>query len=393
MIWNEAAMRNSDSRCILSGVDAQLVNAIADHLKKMGVLASVCKFDSRQTCLRPMRDGLLILAAASTAEAREVSRRVQEITLQQWPVAVLVAATGAASGELNCLHGHVSGLFHWPRDAKALAQIIEEQLSKVFQSKPAPEPSLREIVSGDFLRLTPALWPLADQLAVAAVQDINVLITGESGTGKSFLARVIHECSPRKGHGFVVVPCGALVPSLIQSELFGHAQGAFTGAERARVGRFSAVGKGTLLLDEIDALGLEQQASLLRVIETGEFEPIGSTKTQVCAARVIAASTVNLEEGVQAGRFRSDLYYRLAGMAFHLPPLHERVEDIPLLAGAMVARFNRKFNKGLFDISPELTAALQAMPWPGNLRQLENTLLQAVLSSTGSELRLEHLLR
>src|SRR5262249_12313477 len=115
MIWNEAAMRNSDSGCILSGVDAQLVNAIANHLKKMGVSASVCKFDSRQPRLRPKRDGLLILAAASTAEAREVSRRVQEITLQQWPVAVLVATTGAASGELNCLHGHVSGLFHWPR--------------------------------------------------------------------------------------------------------------------------------------------------------------------------------------------------------------------------------------------------------------------------------------
>jgi DNA-binding NtrC family response regulator len=328
------------------------------------------------------------LAAASTAEAREVSRRVQEITLQQWPVAVLVTATGAASRELNCLHGHVSGLFHWPRDSRALARIIEERLSKGSQSKPGPEASLPEIVRGDFLRLTPALWPLADHLAVAAVQDTNVLITGEPGTGKSFLARVVHACSSRRHQRFVVVPCGALVPSVIQSELLGHAQGAITGADRARGGRFAAAGEGTLLLDEIEALGLEQQANLLRVIETGEFEPVG---TQLRAARVIAASTVNLEKAVQAGRFRPDLYSRLSGLALHVPPLRERGEDIPLLARGIVARFNCRFNKGLFDISPEVITALRSMPWPGNLRQLENTLLQAVLYSTGPELRLQHL--
>jgi DNA-binding NtrC family response regulator len=262
---------------------------------------------------------MLILAVASVVDAREVCRQVQGITLQQWPVTVLVAVTenAAASGELGCLHGHVSRQFIWPCDAAALVRFVKERQSQESLPSPAPEPSLPQIICRDFLWMTPALWPLANHLAAAVVQDINVLITGEPGTGKS------HLCSPRKDHGFVVMPCGALVPSLIQSELFGHTQGAFTGAERARVGRFAAAGNGTLLLDEIEALGLEQQASLLRVIETGEFEPIGSTKTQVCAARFIAVSTVNLAEAVQAGRFRSDLYYRLAGMAFRCLVSHQ----------------------------------------------------------------------
>jgi two-component system, NtrC family, response regulator HydG len=316
---------------------------------------------------------------------------VQDIRLRQWPVVVLVAATeAAAAGELTCLHGQAAGHFQWPREAAALAGFIKERLGKGLNSRPSAEPSLPEVICRVFLRATPALWPLGEYLAAAAVQDVNVLITGQTGTGKSFLARVIHECSLRKDHGLVVVPCAALLPRLIDSEFFGHTQGAFTGADRARVGRFAAAGEGTLLLDEIEALGLEPQAKLLRVIETGEFEPVGSTATQVCAARVIATSTMSLEEAVQANRFRSDLYYRLAGMTFHLPPLRERPGDIPLLAGVMVARVNRKFAKGLFAISPDVMAALQAMPWPGNLRQLEAALMQAVLLSAGPDLLLQH---
>src|SRR5206468_7734519 len=146
---------------------------------------------------------------------------------------------------------------------------------------------------------------------------------------------------------------------------------------------FAAVGEGTLLLDEIDTLGLEQQATLLRVIETGEFEPVGSNETQRCHARLIVASNLDLEEAAARGRFRPDLYFRLNVMSFHLPPLRERVQDIAALARGMAARFNRKFQKDLFDISPEALAALESFPWPGNIRQLENAVQQAVLVSAG----------
>lgn len=386
-------MSTPGSRCTVSGADAPLVHAIARHLKKMGIPGSVCKFDSLPAGLGPGRDGLLVLAAATVADAREIPRRVQEIVLQQWPVAVLVTATEAAAAfvELRCLQGHIAGYFQWPREAGRLADCIGARLRGVCRSRPAPEPPLPGVICRDFLGATPALWPMAEALAAAAAQDVNVLITGETGTGKSFLARVIHGCSPRKGQRLVVVPCGALAPSLIESELFGHTRGAFTGAGRARAGRFASAGKGTLLLDEVEALGLAEQAKLLQVIETGEFEPVGSTRTQVCAARIMAASNVDLEEAVRAARFRSDLYYRLAGLVFHLPPLRERPGDIPRLAGGMVARFNHKFRKGLFAVSPEVMAVLQSLPWPGNLRELENALMHAVLLSAGPDLLVEHL--
>jgi len=230
-----------------------------------------------------------------------------------------------------------------------------------------------------------------EQLALVAVHDVPVLLTGESGTGKSYLARLIHHCSPRKEHRFLTVSCGAISANLVQSELFGHAQGAFTGADRPKVGKFEAAGKGTLFLDEIDSLGLGEQAGLLRVIETGKYEPVGSNETRVSRARLIVASNWDLEKAVKAGKFRGDLYYRLHVMAFHLPPLRERLQDIDPLVLEMIERFAGRFHKSLHAISPKALAALKAFPWPGNIRQLENVLQQAVLVSNGPELKQEDL--
>jgi DNA-binding NtrC family response regulator len=216
-------------------------------------------------------------------------------------------------------------------------------------------------------------------------------VTGETGTGKSRLARLIHESSPRRGSRLLRIPCGALPPNLAGSELFGHTQGAFTGAETTRAGKLAAVGDGTVVLEEIDALGLEQQALLLRVIETGEYEPLGSNQTERCAARFIATSNRNLEEEVANGRFRPDLYYRLSVLALRLPPLRERRDDIVPLARILVARAGVKFAMNPPPLSLEAQAVLEGYAWPGNVRQLEHVLQQAVLLSRGRELQPRHL--
>jgi DNA-binding NtrC family response regulator len=238
---------------------------------------------------------------------------------------------------------------------------------------------------------TPSLAPLAPRLALAAEHDVTVLLTGETGSGKTHLARLLHEFSPRRNHRLVVVPCGAIAPNLVESEFFGHVKGAFTGADRARLGRFAAAGRGTLLLDEIDALSLEQQANLLRIVETGEYEPVGSHTTERWQGRLIVASNRDLAAEVAAGRFREDLFYRLNVVHFHLPPLRERPDDLPPLIRGLTARFAVKFRKPLRDIAPEVFDRLLSYPWPGNLRQLENTLQAAVLLAGGDVLNVDHL--
>ena len=241
------------------------------------------------------------------------------------------------------------------------------------------------------LNHTPSLRPLLEPLSRASAHDGTVLLTGETGTGKTYHARLIHEQSRRKDHRLLIVPCGSLSPCLLAKELFGYAKGAFAGADRDQPGKLELAGPGTVLLDEVDGLGPEEQVRLLRVLQTGEYQPVGSSDTRRCQARIMASSNRDLGAAVAEGRFREDLHGRLSEVVLHLPPLRERPEDIAPLARSMAASFAHWLGKRPLTLSAGALAALKAFRWPGNVRQLQNAIQQAVLASPGPELLLRHL--
>ena len=226
-----------------------------------------------------------------------------------------------------------------------------------------------------------------DQVRIVAPADCSVLIQGETGTGKELIAQAIHEQSSRSAGPFVKLNCAAIPAGLLESELFGHERGAFTGAVTQRLGRLQVANKGTLLLDEIGELPLELQPKLLRALQEREFERLGSSQTIRADVRIIAATNQNLEQMVRDRQFRVDLYYRLNVFPIVLPPLRDRQEDIPLLARHFVQEYAFRLNKPIDDIPHSVMNALQSYSWPGNIRELQNIIERAVLLTEGRELR------
>ncbi len=230
---------------------------------------------------------------------------------------------------------------------------------------------------------------LFKQIALTSASDLPVLITGESGTGKELVAHWIHQHSSRAGRPYIPIAPIALSPALFESEMFGHVKGAFTGAVDSRVGVFGRVNGGTVMLDEIGDLPLEQQIKLLRVIELKQYTPVGDTNSKACDARIISATNRDLFRAIEDGRFREDLYFRLAGMHIHLPPLRERLEDIELLTLHFLKRLGAVEPEA--RITPELLVELRSRPWRGNVRELRNAIEHAYLMARGRPLRPEHL--
>src|SRR5579862_3222091 len=240
----------------------------------------------------------------------------------------------------------------------------------------------------DLIGCSPKFQAVLSEVAQVAPVDSAVLIQGETGTGKEVIARAIHEASPRRHSRFVALNCAAIPSALLESELFGHERGAFTGACTQTKGRFQMADGGTLFLDEIGDMPLELQPKLLRVLQEREFERLGSGQTVRVNVRVVAATNQDLAELVIKKLFRADLFYRLNVIPICLPPLRERVQDIPLLTEFFVAKFAGCLNKPIDLIPDEVMAMLRAHDWPGNIRELQNFIERAVLFSPGSVLRL-----
>ncbi len=244
----------------------------------------------------------------------------------------------------------------------------------------------------EILGQSAALRRVLEDVQQVAPTDAVVLIQGETGTGKELFARAIHAASARRDRPLVTVNCAAIPATLMESEFFGHEKGAFTGATSRREGRFALANGGTLFLDEVGELPLDLQGKLLRVLQEGTFEPVGSSVTRKADVRVVAATNRDLRQEVKEGRFREDLYYRLNVFPLRLPPLRERVEDIPILAEAFVKRFGRRLGRRLASLTPDCLRRLQACAWPGNVRELENVIERAVITAQNGRLNLDRAL-
>jgi len=235
-----------------------------------------------------------------------------------------------------------------------------------------------------------AIKKVFQQVSIVAQTDSTVLLQGETGTGKELIARAIHNHSVRRDRGFVGINCAAIPSGLLESELFGHERGAFTGAITQKIGRFELADQGSLFLDEIGDIPLELQPKLLRALQEREFERLGSARTKKVDVRVITATHRDLEQMILDHQFRSDLFYRLNVMPICLPPLRERPEDIPLLVRHFVQRFAKRTGKSIDLVAPSTMEALTRYPWPGNIRELENVIERAVVMSSGPELRVSN---
>ncbi len=319
---------------------------------------------------------------------------LQAIRERRVPVGVVVlTAYGDASEALQAMKAGADDFLRKPCEPDHLRAVVQRTLDRRRLIDDLAQ--LRAKLRGSYsfhtmLSQSPRMRKVFDLIQHVGPVDSTVLIHGETGTGKELVAQALHAVNNRRKGKFVALNCAVLNDSLLESELFGHERGAFTGAERRKIGRFEKADGGTLLLDEIGDVSPAMQVKLLRVLQTGAFERVGGMETVKVDVRIVAASHKRLEDEVRAGRFRSDLYYRLKVVVIDLPPLRERKEDVPLLAMHFVEKHASPANP-IVEIDGQAMQALLRHQWPGNVRELENAIKAAVAMAEGSVLHREHL--
>ncbi|MGD2070715.1 MAG: sigma 54-interacting transcriptional regulator [Gemmatimonadota bacterium] len=313
----------------------------------------------------PMKDTLRDLEPVEDARVSILTKEGCELPI------------GVSTTVLRDQEGKVVGAVEFFRDLSDL-----EDLHRRLDERKALE---------DIVSVNREMHELIELLPDVAKSECNVLIQGPSGSGKELIARVVHNLSPRKYGPYIRINCGALPATLLESELFGYVKGAFTDAKRDKPGQFCLANGGTLLLDEISEMEPSLQVKLLRVLNDGEYQPLGSTKTFHTDARILAATNADLEERIAEGTFRDDLYFRINVVTLQIPPLRDRPADIPVLADHFLRKFRKKTRKPIRRIAPDAIAALRRYPFPGNVRELENAVEHAFVMCHGEEIQLQDL--
>ena len=304
---------------------------------------------------------------------------------------VIITAFAATETAIEAMKRGAFEYMLKPVDLHHLREVVTRALAlRRMQSVPAVfEDGPVEGAADQIVGRSAVMQEVYKTIGRVAPQDVTVLILGESGTGKELVARALYQHSKRADKPFVAINCAAIPDALLESELFGHEKGAFTGADRQRVGKFEQANGGTIFLDEIGDMAPATQAKVLRILQEQQFERVGGRDTITTDVRVIAATNRKLDELVSAGTFRADLLYRLNGVTITLPPLRERKEDIPLLADHFIRLCNKKLEKNVGSIAPEALRLLQAHDWPGNVRELQNVIRYAVIQAVGDVLTAE----
>src|SRR5687767_2967069 len=375
IVDDELAIRESLAEALAD--EPGEIQTAADGKQALELLARAAPDIVLTDVRMPEMDGLALL--------REIRRRVPQVDVvlmtafDDMPIVASAMREGAADFLVKPLDLHVL--------RRVLSRVFEDRHTR---SAAAAQQQIAAPPAAQFVGRHPQIIEIYKTVGQVASRRANVLIRGESGTGKELIARAIHEQSPFAAEPFVAVNCSAIPASLLESELFGHVRGSFTGAVAARRGRFALAGRGTIFLDEIGDTSLEVQAKLLRVLQEQEYYPVGAERPERTEARVIAATHRNLEQMLAAGEFRDDLYYRLRVVELAVPPLRERVSDLPALVEHLI-RVAANSAERLPIVSQEALGAMSTYPWPGNVRELENCLRRALVLATSGVIRPEHL--